>query len=228
MTGHAWSAAAASRCANVVLPAPPQPSMPTSRTGVVVARISSTSRAYVRIAVIHTSVAHQHFSSYLSARIHGGGARRNVRGHRLARQAYCKGLCEPHYRRQRRTGSVWADRAVGEQLQPVPCKAAGCGRDATERGYCHSHYLRLMRTGDIREDRPLDRRVNRHCTVDGCDNKATARGVFDTQDSPAQSRGCATGAPGQEGWWHWLSEPRLLASACPGGRPLVDAGRALR
>jgi HNH endonuclease len=96
------------------------------------------------------------------------------------RQVYCKGLCEPHYRRQRRTGRVSADRAVGEKLQPAPCKAAGCERDATERGYCHGHYLRLMRTGNIREDQPLDHRINRNCTVDGCDNRATARGLCST------------------------------------------------
>jgi len=93
------------------------------------------------------------------------------------RQVYCKGLCEPHYRRQRRTGSVSADRGVGEQLQRDQCKAAGCERDATERGYCHSHYLRLSRTGDVREERPLSRRVNGACTVQGCENKATARGL---------------------------------------------------
>src|SRR5438270_7199696 len=94
MTGQLLFAAAFSRCANVVLPAPPQPSMPTMRTALGVARMSSTSCAYVRIAVIHTSVAHQRFSSYLAARIHVGGARRNVRSHRLSKA----GLLQRHVR----------------------------------------------------------------------------------------------------------------------------------
>ena len=93
------------------------------------------------------------------------------------RPVYCKGLCEPHYRRQRRTGSVSADRGVGEQTAPTECKAAGCEGTATERGFCHGHYLRLIRCGEIREDKPLDRRVNRECIVGGCSNKATARGL---------------------------------------------------
>src|SRR3954471_24777912 len=91
MTGHSSLAAALSRCANVVLPAPPQPSMPTRRTGFVVVRISSTSCAYLRIAVIHTSVAHQRFSSYLAARIQRGGAVPNVRGHQLRQAGLLQG-----------------------------------------------------------------------------------------------------------------------------------------
>jgi len=46
------------------------------------------------------------------------------------RQVYCKGLCEPQYRRQRRTGSVSADLGVGQPLPPTECKAAGCERQA--------------------------------------------------------------------------------------------------
>src|SRR5947209_13716549 len=49
------------------------------------------------------------------------------------RQIYCKGLCEPHYRRKRRTGSVAADRAVGQHSKGGECMADGCERAATER-----------------------------------------------------------------------------------------------
>src|SRR3954451_10313669 len=128
MTGHSSLAAALSRCANVVLPAPPQPSMPTRRTDVVVVRISSTSCAYVRIAAIHTSVAHQRFSSYLGARIHAGGARRLCEVIDCDRQVYCKGLCEPHYRRMRRTGTARDELPIGARPASRLCMADDCER----------------------------------------------------------------------------------------------------
>ena len=96
------------------------------------------------------------------------------------RPIYCRGLCEPHYRRLRRTGELSAELAVGERPKIRECMAEGCARPATERGLCHGHYLRLMRAGDIGEDKPLDRRKNRTCTVAGCDNSATARGLCST------------------------------------------------
>ena len=105
------------------------------------------------------------------------------------RSIYCKGLCEPHYRRQLRTGSVSADREVGQPAQRAQCKAAGCEAAATERGLCHGHYLRLMRSGEIREDRALGRRVNRECTVVGCSNYATARGLCPTHRTRLRKSG---------------------------------------
>jgi len=96
-----------------------------------------------------------------------------------ARVLYTRGLCEPHYRRVLRTGSVQADLPIG--TRPVKeCSVASCEQAATERGLCHGHYLRLLRTGDTQPARPLDRRVNTTCTVDTCDRDAVARGLCHT------------------------------------------------
>ena len=92
------------------------------------------------------------------------------------RMPYTRGLCEPHYRRLRRTGTVNA--SVGIGARPVNgCSVDTCTRTATERGLCHGHYLRLIRTRDLQPHRPLERRVNTMCTVDGCDRTAFARGL---------------------------------------------------
>ena len=91
------------------------------------------------------------------------------------RLMYARGVCEAHYRRLRRTGTVGAGRAVGAVPEPKPCMVAACKNTSTERGLCHGHYLRLIRTGDVLRDRPLSRKVNGVCVVDGCTNRATAR-----------------------------------------------------
>ena len=91
------------------------------------------------------------------------------------RPVYCKGLCEPHYRRQRRTGSVSAEVAVGQRAEAADCAAEGCERRATERGLCHGHYLRLLRSGEVREGEPLARAAPSTCQVSGCDRTAQLR-----------------------------------------------------
>ncbi len=91
------------------------------------------------------------------------------------RPAYAGGLCEPHYRRRRRTGSVSADRAVGEPPQPAACAVDGCGRRATERGWCHAHYLRRTRTGDVQPAQDITRRrQSGRCSVPACERPAHA------------------------------------------------------
>ena len=105
------------------------------------------------------------------------------------RPVYCRGMCEPHYRRQRRTGSAAADVPVGERPAPRHCMANGCDRAATERGLCHGHYLRLIRNGAIGEDRPLTRQVNDACQVADCPNSATARGLCSTHRARKRTHG---------------------------------------
>lgn len=96
------------------------------------------------------------------------------------RRVYSRDMCEAHYRRQRRTGSVNPTRPIGEVPEPVKCMVDMCLNASTERGLCHGHYLRLIRIGDVLPTRPLSRQVNGTCIVDGCTRKATARGLCST------------------------------------------------
>ena len=92
------------------------------------------------------------------------------------RPAYARqSVCEAHYRRLRRTGSVGAARPVGATVSPQRCMVNSCHNTATERGMCHGHYLRLVRNGDVQADRPLVRRVNHVCDVASCQRAAYAR-----------------------------------------------------
>jgi len=105
------------------------------------------------------------------------------------RAVYARSLCEAHYRRLRRTGTVGADRAVGSITEPKPCMVTECINTSTERGLCHGHYLRLIRTGDVLRDRPLSRKINGACIVDGCSNLATARGLCPTHRARKSKHG---------------------------------------
>lgn len=89
---------------------------------------------------------------------------------------YAKALCNSHYKRERRSGDVQADKGIGERVAKI-CSVEGCDNGATERGWCHGHYLRWVRLGDVQPDRPLNRRVNLQCSVERCDRPATNRGM---------------------------------------------------
>lgn len=94
------------------------------------------------------------------------------------RRVYASGLCEPHYRRRRRTGTVSADRAVGEPPPPSACAVPDCDRQATERGWCHAHYLRWTRLGDVQEAQEVTRRRQPElCTVPDCGRPSYAKGL---------------------------------------------------
>jgi hypothetical protein len=85
-------------------------------------------------------------------------------------------VCEPHYRRRRRTGNLDESRAISETVT-TPCMVDGCINSSTERGLCHGHYLRPIRLGDVQADQPLGRRRNHDCSVNGCGRPARGRGL---------------------------------------------------
>lgn len=103
---------------------------------------------------------------------------------RYARQE----VCEPHYRRLRRTGSLSPDLPIGGKRPERTCLAHDCERPSTERGLCHGHYLRLLRTGSIGSE-PLGRRKNDLCIASDCDNVATARGLCSTHRARQRHHG---------------------------------------
>jgi hypothetical protein len=90
------------------------------------------------------------------------------------RDQYARGLCEPHYRRRKRTGSLSEQVAIGDRPK-APCRVTGCGRTATERGCCHAHYLRERRSGELDAGVPIGRRRNRACLAENCARPAYAR-----------------------------------------------------
>ena len=51
------------------------------------------------------------------------------------------GLCQKHYRRLHRTGTVKA------RTKLKKCKAEGCGRSPVALGLCSMHYARLRKNG---------------------------------------------------------------------------------
>ena len=95
------------------------------------------------------------------------------------RNAYARELCQPHYKRLRRHGDVFADLPIG-RVQRV-CSVAICSQPADGRGLCHGHYQRWQRTGDAQEDVPLGRRRQPEvCTVDDCERATFAKGYCPT------------------------------------------------
>lgn len=81
------------------------------------------------------------------------------------RKNYARGLCEPHYARFRRDGSI----TEYITLTRKRCSIRDCERPHDSRGFCSMHYHRFMRHGD-----PLVVIVERNlhgpkaCTVEGC------------------------------------------------------------
>jgi hypothetical protein len=90
------------------------------------------------------------------------------------RVATHKGMCQAHYKRAWRGGTMDAPLAP----QDGHCSAAGCARPASEHGLCHSHARRARRgrsvDGPIRErrdDQPAT------CTHDSCNLPSYAKSL---------------------------------------------------
>lgn len=87
----------------------------------------------------------------------------NIKG--CDRVHYANGLCNTHYARQRKTGSVeLIDR-------PAPrCSVSGCDQKVTAQSLCSMHYTRLRRHGSTEDPTPTfeQRFWSKARKTDGC------------------------------------------------------------
>lgn len=86
------------------------------------------------------------------------------------RQLYCRGYCELHYRRVRRSGST--DLPPRLVHQPSPCSIEDCAAPHWARGLCATHYKQwwISTKGHTRAK----------CAVAWCARRAVARGLCST------------------------------------------------
>lgn len=147
------------------------------------------------------------------------------------RVVYADDLCEPHYRRRLRTGTVNETVPIGARAPLRPCLVERCERVATERNLCHGHYLRLMRTGSVEPDRPLGRRKNDRCSVAGCTNGATARELCSTHRTRRSKHGDVdehrpvrrrTGDGYVSHGYRWVPVPRSMRRLTDGVTPAAE------
>lgn len=104
------------------------------------------------------------------------------------RNVYARELCQPHYKRLRRHGEVFADLPIGRSRGL--CSVASCTLFVDAQGLCHGHYQRLRRNGDTAEDLPLGyRRQGPECSVEDCDRRPQAKGYCGTHYSRALKQG---------------------------------------
>lgn len=104
------------------------------------------------------------------------------------RNVYATELCQPHYKRLRRHGDVFADVPIGRSART--CSVPGCTQPADGRGLCHGHYQRWQRTGEVQEEVPLGRRrQSKICTVDDCHRTTQAKGFCGTHYKRAVKNG---------------------------------------
>ena len=96
------------------------------------------------------------------------------------RPATTRHLCDRHYTRWWRTGSVGPPGPLPKgprperHIGPRVCSAPGCGRTATARDLCHAHYERWHKTGDPLAPGPLptNRWHGPRCGRAGCNRMA--------------------------------------------------------
>lgn len=89
-----------------------------------------------------------------------------------------RGLCEPHYKRLMRDGSVGPLDRLNHR-QDGPCTVEGCGRLKVAKELCRGHYQRLISTGDLGGPtipNRTPRGLYSGCLVDGCDRPHAGKG----------------------------------------------------
>lgn len=99
------------------------------------------------------------------------------------RPAYATALCNGHYLRLSKTGSLSPEVPLRYRSRKADlseqCTVEGCDRDAYARNWCGGHYQRWSRVGDVQAEIPL--RVARNgCSVDGCTRRHMAKGYCST------------------------------------------------
>jgi hypothetical protein len=121
------------------------------------------------------------------------------------RPYHCKGYCNSHYDKLRKTGSLEGRprkqypktctvegcdnkylalgfckkhyQEFSRQTNPVSCKAEGCENPVHAREYCLTHYRYLIETGKL----PLAYSPqNPICSIEGCNEKSAAKGYCNT------------------------------------------------
>ena len=143
------------------------------------------------------------------------------------RPRYAKGLCQPHYKRRRRHGDVFAEVPIGRQVSV--CAVEGCQQRVDAQGWCHGHYQRWLRTGDVQQEVPLGRRRQPDaCLAEGCERAPVAKGYCGTHYKRAVKHGdvlddipirVVTGEGGySHGYWKVPVPPELrhLTNGAPG------------
>lgn len=81
-----------------------------------------------------------------------------------------KGLCDMHYARLRRYGSL--ERKTVDHSNITVCLAFGCENKSKTSGLCDTHYSNLKRIGT-----PYLPKVIRLCSVEGCYADHLAKGL---------------------------------------------------
>ncbi len=79
-----------------------------------------------------------------------------------------RGLCDMHYQRMRKHGSLDKPRQRGV------CSIEGCEKPHKARGYCTTHWQRWKKWGDPHADHSP---VAPTCSYDGCEDKAIGFGL---------------------------------------------------
>jgi hypothetical protein len=110
-----------------------------------------------------------------------------------ARDRYCKGFCQTHYGRWRKTGDPGPAEILpfaaprGRQY----CSVTNCNRPYLARDYCSMHWQRWKKTGDPGPAEAV-RQQQARCSVDACDRAHYGQGYC----SPHLRRWLRNGDPG--------------------------------
>lgn len=84
---------------------------------------------------------------------------------------YVKGMCNKHYRRTLRNGTVELSRKAPDTS--TLCSVENCSRPYLASGYCNLHYIRIKTT----RQHELKEKVKRICSVEGCGRPHAAKNL---------------------------------------------------
>ena len=136
-----------------------------------------------------------------------------------------RGLCDAHYFRLWRTGSV-GPAEVALKQPGATCTVAGCAAPHSALGYCHTHYTRHRRHGDptvVKTPAPRRGAANSSWTGDLASYSAVHMRVR-VALGPASARMCGCGARAEE-WAYDHSDPNGRVDPKSGMRYSTDIAR---
>ena len=132
-----------------------------------------------------------------------------------ARASRAGGMCTPHYRRVRKTGSPGPAAIERREPRPPLCSLPGCDRPTHARGLCGTHYDRALATGST--DDPVHKTGPEHAAWRGDDaGYAAVHQRLKRIRGKASDHECECGSPAK----HWAYD-----HTCPNEKWATRRGR---
>ena len=95
------------------------------------------------------------------------------------KKAIARSLCPDHYSTALKTGKIDNYPLMRKKPKGSKCLMKDCEKDFYAKDYCKNHYRKFRQYGDPLGQAPKKQRIEKYCSIVGCDQLHSAREMCD-------------------------------------------------